>query len=112
MKKIGVVGILCLLAAGMWSTGCGSSSSACTLSQASVQICETLKSGDSGDFATACKDGGGTSSSSCPTANALGTCTLTQGSNSLSDTYYSSSTLTAADAQTDCTAEGGTWTAS
>jgi hypothetical protein len=58
---------------------------------------------------------GTTSLSSCPTAGALGTCTVTESAGGVSDTvatiYYTDSGITASDAQAACKSEGGTWSA-
>jgi hypothetical protein len=112
MKKIGIVSVLCMLAVGMWATGCGSSGTACTEKTGTTQVCVTYSGGDSSDYGTACTAAGGTTSSSCPTANALGTCALTEAGVSETETYYSGGALTASTAQSACTESGGKWTAS
>jgi hypothetical protein len=109
MKKIGIVSVLCILAAGLWATGCGSSSSSCTIKAGGITECETLTSGDASAFSTACSAAGGTTGA-CASSGALGTCSITAGGIGESVTYYSGGGVTASAAQTACTSGGGKWT--
>jgi hypothetical protein len=49
--------------------------------------------------------------SSCPTANALGTCTIDKSTTTVAETFYSDGGITAAEAQMVCAESGGAWMA-
>ncbi len=55
----------------------------------------------------ACSAEGGTAGTACATANALGVCAGI----TVKEYYYAGGMFTAAQAQTACMTEGGTWTA-
>jgi hypothetical protein len=107
MKKLA---ILPLLALGLWAMGCGGGNSA-----GSGLTCD-VGAGSAGHACyaypasanlTTCPQG--SSVSSCPSTNKLGTCTVMAGGVSASVTYYSDGGLTAMQAQSGCTQGGGTW---
>lgn len=114
MKKIGIVAVLSIIGmAGVFSAGCGSSGTGCDFKSAGIHICETYDSAYPSDTVNSlCTAESGTAGS-CPTANALGTCSITSGTYKNSETFYSDSSpaITADQAKTSCTSEGGTWTA-
>jgi len=117
MKKVGIVAVLSMLALGALITGCGNSASTstCDYKLAGVHECTvTDYSADTTGLAagladSACKSEGGTTT--CATANVLGTCATKVGTYTETVTYYSDSTpaLTADQAKMACGA--GTWTA-
>ena len=53
----------------------------------------------------------GTSGTSCPSTNVLGTCTESALGVTTITTYYSGTATTAAEAQATCVGMGGTWAA-
>jgi hypothetical protein len=118
---LGLAGLLGVsLAMGV---GCSSSSSGggtpsgtyCDVTTAGVEECTGISGGDSdstSQFTSACTMSGGKVVSSCPTANALGCCTIS-GSNgaSASSCTYCPSVETQMGAQMACTSGMGMWTA-
>lgn len=69
-----------------------------------------LTATQSSDLTQACTSGGGTSVTSCPTANLAGTCASTTAGYNIAESYYCP--ITPSIGQTACTAtSGATWTA-
>jgi hypothetical protein len=97
MKKIGIVAVLTVLAAGPWAAGCGSSTSACDLQVLGVHECYTT---NEPGFMMACTETpGGSSSETCPTTNAVGTCAVTVGGYTETYTFYTDAGPTKAEAE-------------
>lgn len=102
---------------GSAGTGSPAGSTSCDLRTFASHICTTYNYGNldpTGQAAaaeiSACNAAKGTPGS-CPTANALGTCTMSTAGVTASVTYYSDSStaLNLAEAQMACTASGGTF---
>jgi hypothetical protein len=118
MHKLTFVSVGLLL--GLFSVGCGSSSSSgggfsCETTVASTHSCveyDDLTSEQTTAVTDACTAEKGTAGSSCSTTGALGTCSLTAGGITEKETFYSSGGLTAAEAESACKSGSGTWTAS
>ncbi len=96
-------------------SGGGTVSVYCDVTTAGVEECTGIAgvtSSETSQFTSACTMSGGKIVSSCPTANALGCCTI-HGSNgaSASSCTYCPSVETASGAQMACTSGMGTWTA-
>jgi hypothetical protein len=105
--------------------GCGSgggvgaaapSGTYCDVTIAGIEFCTGVSGGgDTSSFASQCPQMGGKIVTSCPTANALGCCSIaSNGMTSTSCTYCPSgnpSVNTQSDAKTACTMSGGDFTA-
>jgi hypothetical protein len=99
--------------------GCGSALSgggSCSSSQPGIGLCEDFVGiGYTSSIGQAdCTKGNGTySSSACPTAGALGSCVVSNGTPAQArTTYYATDGGTSTtELQTACTDENGTWTA-
>jgi hypothetical protein len=93
----------------------GGTSYSCSYQSAITAYCnlyEGLTSEEMTSDMEGCAALAGTSGTSCPSANALGTCTETALGVTEITTYYSGTMTTAAEAQETCVGMGGTWTAS
>lgn len=101
------------------SSGTGTSSSggtnySCSYTSAITAYCnlyEGLTSEEMTSDMAGCAALAGTSGTSCPSANALGTCTVTALGVTEITTYYSGTATTAAEAQATCVGMAGMWTA-
>jgi hypothetical protein len=100
-------------------SSCGGSDVSCSYASAGVQIAcaDFVFSGDSqgqdvsSEEQASCTSGGGSVVGSCPTTNTLGTCTLVDSADGATLTgveyIYAVDGLTAAEAESKCTAENG-----
>jgi hypothetical protein len=114
MKKIGIVTVLSMLAAGMWATGCGASGDfACDYTTGGIHLCETITNpgSDSSALSAACTAEGGTVPTACSTSGTIGTCSQTASGVTQTITYYAGAMITVSTAQAACTSGGGSWTA-
>ena len=103
------------------SSGSSGSSSAnlanagCTFTQSGVTLCEyfdLVPNVSQASVDSACSSLAGSETAACPTANLLGTCANTSGSNGIVLYIYDAGIITSAgEAQSVCTGEAGTWTA-
>jgi len=92
----------------------GGSGFTCDIKTAAYEYCEdysNLPAADMAAIKSECTSAMGTAGTSCPTANALGTCSVSAGGISYSETFYMSTGFTATEAQSACTGSGGKWTA-
>ena len=114
MKKIGIVALLGLITAGVGPAGCsGGSDVSCDEKISTIHFCAlytNLTSDQETTVKSSCTGATSTVGTSCPSANAVGTCTVTSGGVSAEETFYSDGGTTAAAAQSACTTGGGTWT--
>ena len=109
---MGLIG--CSLTAGCSSSSSSGSGFTCDIKTSAYEYCEdysNLPSADQSAVSSECTAAKGTAGTSCPTANALGSCAVSAGGISYSSTYYKSTGFTAAEAQMACTGGGGKWTA-
>jgi hypothetical protein len=105
------------LLSGLCIAGCGASSPADNTLRCDVGAgtpTHTCRQYAGPGIATTCWIG--TTVSSCPTADMLGTCTAIGSANGVTEsesvTYYSDGGETAMDAQAACSATGSTWSSS
>jgi hypothetical protein len=112
MKKFAFLSVL-LAAAGIWATGCGSSTVSCDQTVATFHYCYEYTDLDSTqtDAAKAGCSAGKWAEAACSTADSLGTCSMTGGGVTFSAIYYTATGVTADSAKTSCEGVGGTWTA-
>ncbi len=84
-----------------------------TWTTAGVEFCNGLSGGgDASSFATQCTQSGGSIVASCPTANALGCCTIAEGNGTIaSSCTYCPKVGTQSEVETACTMSSGTFTA-
>jgi hypothetical protein len=91
------------------SSGGGTTGFGCSQSIAGNQFCyvyTNLTSSEQTQEQQACTMGGGSVVTSCPSANKIGCCAVTQGGVSFDQCYYFGSASTD---QQACTMAGGTW---
>jgi hypothetical protein len=115
MRKLGIVALALVAAAG---AGCPSPDGETISSPAPSEVyCESpgVVGTPCGVWSTdvmsaeACTKGGGKLASSCPSANRLGSCSVTQDGGAVTTIFYVDVGFTAMDAQADCASGGGSW---
>jgi len=119
------LGVLAGVVMGVAAAGCSSNNTYTCNFSTTVGLCyewstsSSLSSSEVTALQEACTGSGlagasFTTGGSCPSTNRVGLCTLNFPASGYSVTYqwaYYSPTFTAANGQTACAAEGGTWTA-
>jgi hypothetical protein len=118
MKTPVMLGIVLLVGAGCGGGGDGggggatTSTASCTVHQASGAGCvewEVTQEGQISGFSSSCTSQGGTfARASCPSANRVGRCAMSQGGQAFTLVFYAPSTV--ANGQTACSAASGVWT--
>ena len=111
MKNIGIVAFVSLVV-GLLAVGCGNGGGqSCEIKSGGTHVCVSYDSSvDSSAVEAACMASQGTLGD-CPTANALGTCSLTAGGLKEDETFYSDTmpAITKDAAKQACEAAGGTF---
>jgi hypothetical protein len=118
MNKLTVLSLV--LSCGLFAAGCGSSASTFScdfkMSEGTTTTHEcteydNLPSADDAAESSGCTTEMGTAGTGCSATDSLGSCAISLGGLDYKTFFYSDGGLTAAEAQMDCTAESGTWSA-